>query len=119
MTAAVQMSGNDAWKTTFLFVTALLNSAEVPGGGGSPRGTCSALAAMDQNIQWDMSVVRQHFDPRFVSDAALHCQMHNALSQTGMCQRDISRSKMPIPALPTRDNKKISGVWCTIRFLRL
>jgi hypothetical protein len=50
-------------------------------GGGSPRGTCSASAAMDRNIQWDMSVVLRHFEPRFVSDAALHCQMHNALSQ--------------------------------------
>jgi len=74
MTAADQMLGNDAWKTAFLFVTALLNSAEFPWRvGGNPRGTCSALATTDQNIQWDMSVVRQHFDPRFVSDAALHC----------------------------------------------
>jgi hypothetical protein len=122
MTAADQMLGNDAWKTTFLFVTALLNSAEVPwglGGGGRPRGTCSALATMDQNIQWDMSVVRRHFEPRFVSVTALHCQMHNALSQTAACQRDISRIKMPISALPTPDNKKICGVWCTIRFRRL
>jgi hypothetical protein len=120
VTAADHMLGNDAWKTTFLFVTALLNSAEFPWGlGGRPRGTCSALATMDQNIQWDMSVVRRHFEPRFVSVAALHCQMHNALSQTATCQRDISRSKMPISALPTRDNKKIYCVWCTIRFRRL
>jgi hypothetical protein len=39
MTAADQMLGNDAWKTTFLFVTALLNSAEVPWGvRGDPEG---------------------------------------------------------------------------------
>jgi hypothetical protein len=39
MTAADQMLGNDAWKTTFLFVTALLNSAEVTcGAGGGGRG---------------------------------------------------------------------------------
>lgn len=101
MAVAVQMLGNDAWKTAFLFVTALLNSAEFPcGEGGNPRGTCSALATTDQNIQWDMSVVRQHFDPRFVSDAALHCQMHNALSQTDTCQRDITRSTTPIPSTP-------------------
>lgn len=89
------------------------------GGGGPPRGTRSALAAMDQNIQWDMSVVRRHFDARFVSDAALHCQMHNALSQTDACQRDISHSTKPIPARPTPDNKIISGIWCTIRFRRI
>ena len=40
MTAADQMLGNDAWKTTFLFVTALLNNADVPwgAGGGTPEG---------------------------------------------------------------------------------
>jgi len=40
VTAADQMLGNDAWKTTFLFVTALLNSAEVPWGlgGGQTEG---------------------------------------------------------------------------------
>jgi len=119
MTAADQMLGNDTRKTAFLFVTALLNRAEFPWGGGNPGGTCSALATTDQNIQWDMSVVRQHFDPRFVPDATLHCQMHNALPQTDTCQRDITRSTTPIPALRTRDNKRISGVWCTTRLRRL
>jgi hypothetical protein len=75
MTAVDQTLGNYAWKMTFLFVIAVLHSAEVPwlwggGGAGSPRGTCSASAAMDRNIQRDMSVVLQHFDSRFVSDAA-------------------------------------------------
>jgi hypothetical protein len=110
-----------------LFVSTAFNIAEVlcvskgggEGGWSSPRGTRSALVAMDWNIQWDMSAVLRHLDPRFVSDAALYGQMHNALSQTDTCQRDISRGKTPTPTLRTRDNMQLLSVWCMISVRKL